>query len=156
MMNVLFGDVGVVPDDFLLEMARRSVMHELADDGANNPLEGLEHRARPHSLNGIGPVRVFAEIHRVVISVGEPEPNRYPPGRLETQRIDQLFAKESHRRRADDDDTLIVQPDNPLVRPKIEQFCEVQVVVSGPFVPAWLGLHDTAILWLESRIASNS
>ena len=84
-----------------------------------------------------------------MVSVGEPEPNRYPSGCLEAQRVDQLFAKESHRRRADDDDTLIVQPDNPLIRTKIEQFCEVQVFVSRRLVPAWLRLHDTLILRLN-------
>ena len=48
---------------------------------------------------------------------------------------------------------MIIQPDNPLIRTEIEQFCEVQVFVMGRFVAAWLRLHDTPILRLnrESR-----
>src|SRR6478672_596225 len=41
MMNVLFGDVRVVPDHFLLEAARRSVMRDLAYVCANNSFERL-------------------------------------------------------------------------------------------------------------------
>jgi hypothetical protein len=124
-------------------------MPHAANVYSNDPFERLEHRTCPESVHRVRPLRSFPQVHRIVVSVGEPEPNRYPPGSLETQRIDQLFAKKSHRRRADDDDTLIVQSDNPLIRPKIEQFCEVQVFVSGRFVPASLRLHDTPILRLN-------
>ena len=62
-----------------------------------------------------------------MVSVGEPESNRDASGGFEAQRVDQLFAQQSHRRRAQDDDTLLVQPDDALIRPKVEQFCEMQV-----------------------------
>jgi hypothetical protein len=120
---------------------------------ANDAFQRLEHCTRPKSIHRVGPLRPFPQVHRIVISVGEPEANRYPSGGLEAQRVDQLFAKESHRRRTQDDDPLIVQADNPLIRTEIEQFCEVQVLVIGRFVTAGLRLHDTPILRLnrESR-----
>ena len=116
---------------------------------SNDSFQRLEHCTCPEAVHRVGPLRSFPQVHRIVVSVGEPEPNRYPSGCLEAQRVDQLFAKQSHRRRADNDDTLIVQPDNSLIRPKIEEFCEVQVFVSGRLVPAWLRLHDTLILRLN-------
>ena len=54
-----------------------------------------------------------------------------------------LLAKKSHRRRAENDDTLLVQADDPLIRTKIEQFCEVQIFAVRRLVPARLRLHDT-------------
>src|SRR5688572_32795498 len=91
MMDVLLGHVRVVPNHFFLEASRRSVMLERADVCANNPFEGLKHGSRSNAFHGISPVGALAEVHRVVIPVGEPEPDRYASGRLETQRIDQLL-----------------------------------------------------------------
>src|SRR5687768_1449944 len=76
MMDVLFGHVRVVPHHFLLEASRRSVMLDRADVCANNAFEGLKHGSRPNAFYGIGPVGALAEVHRVVVPVGEPEPNR--------------------------------------------------------------------------------
>ena len=128
-------------------------MNDSADLHSNNALQCLEHCTRPKPIQGIGPFRPFAQVHRIVVSVGEPESNGKPSGRVEAQRVDQLFPEESHRGRTQDDDPLIVQPDNPLVRTEIEQFCEVEDFVIGRFVAAWLRLHDTPILRLnrESR-----
>ena len=99
----------------------------LRDLRANDAFERVKHRAGPNALDRIGPVRSLAQVDRVVIAVGEPESNRHASGRLESQRVDQLLPQKSHRRRAENDDTLLVQPDDPLIRPEIEQFCEVQV-----------------------------
>jgi hypothetical protein len=63
-----------------------------------------------------------------VVPVSEPESNRYSSGGLETERIDQLFAEKSHRCRTEDDDALLVQPDDPLIWTKVEQFCQMQIV----------------------------
>ena len=123
---------------------------------SNDALQCLEHRTRLKPIHGIGPSRPFAEVHRIVVSIGEPESNRHPSGGLEAQRVYQLFAKKSHRRRTQDDDPLIVQPDNPLIRTEIEQFCEVQVFVMGRFVRTWLRLHGYAHSTAQSRIATDS
>jgi hypothetical protein len=128
-------------------------MNDPADLHSNDALQCLEHCTRPKPIQWIGPFRPFAQVHRIVVSVGEPESNRKPSGCVEAQRVDQLFAEESHRGRTQDDDPLIVQPDNPLVRTEIEQFCDVEDFVIGRFVASWLRLHDTPILRLncESR-----
>lgn len=46
-----------------------------------------------------------------------------------------------------------MQPDNPLIRTEIQQFCEVQVLGIERVVATWPRLHDTPILRLnrESR-----
>ena len=91
-MDVLFSNVRVVPNHFLVEASRRSVMLDFSNVGANDAFQGVQHGSRANSFDGIGPVRALAEIHRVVIPVGEPEPNRDAPGCLEAQRIDQLLS----------------------------------------------------------------
>lgn len=151
MMDMLFGHVRVVPDDFLLESPRRGVMLDLADIGPNNPFEGLKYGTRTNTLYGISPPRAPAEVHGVVIPVREPESNRQASGRREPERIDQLLPQKAHRRRTENDDTLIVQADEPLVRPEIEQFCEVQVLAVRRVVAMRLPLHSSPILRSTSQ-----
>ena len=91
-------------------------------------------------------MRSLAQVDGVVVAVGEAESEQQSPGRLEPERVDQLLAQQSHRRRAQDHDALLVQPDNALVRTKIQQFCEVQVRRIGDAVATRLRLHDTAIV----------
>ncbi len=126
-MYVLLGHVRVVPDDFLLEPSRRGVVLDLGDLRANDAFESVKHRAGPNSLDRIGPVRSLAEVDRVVVSVRVPESNRHAPGRFEAKGIDQLFPQQSHGRRTQDDDTLLVQPDDPFIRAEVQQFREMQV-----------------------------
>ena len=40
--------------------------------------------------------------------------------------VDQLFSQQSHRRRAQDHHALLMEPDNALVRTKVEQFGELK------------------------------
>jgi hypothetical protein len=142
-----------VPEHFFLEASRRGVVIYAANLRTNDAFQGLKHRTRPKAIHGVRPRRPFAQVHGIVVSIGKPEANRQPPGCLEAQRIDQLFAKESHRRRTQNDDTLIVKPDNSLIRTEIEQFREVQVVVIRRGVATRLRLHDTPIL-LVARSAT--
>ena len=44
------------------------------------------------------------------------------------ERVDELLAQQAHRRRAQDDDALLVQPDDALIRPEIEQLGEVEAL----------------------------
>jgi hypothetical protein len=50
MVHVLLGYVGVVPDDFLFESPRDSIMLDLPNVRANNAFKGLKHRARPNAF----------------------------------------------------------------------------------------------------------
>ena len=126
-------------------------MLDPGDLRANDAFECVKHRAGSNALDRIGPVRSLAEVHRVVVSVGVPESNRHASGRFESKGIDQLFPQQSHGRRTQDDDTLLVQPDDALIGAKIQQFREMRVGWGGIVVAARLRLHDTAIVRLERR-----
>ena len=119
-------------------------MLQPANVRANDTFEGLKHRTRPNSVQRIRPLRPLTQVHCIVISVGKPESNRYPFGRLEAQSIDQLFAEESHGGRAEDDHALLVQSDNPLIRPKVEQFCEVEILALRRGVATGVSLHRSS------------
>jgi nucleotide-binding universal stress UspA family protein len=90
--------------------------------------------------------RSLSKIHRVVVPVGESESQRKSLRRLHSQRIDQLLTKEAHRRRAQDYDSLFVQPNDTLIGPKIEHFGEMQIFVLRGCVATGLWLHDRSIL----------
>ena len=81
----------------------------------------MQHRAGANAFDRIGPVRPLAEVDRVMVPVGVPESNRHTPRRFESKGVDQLFLQQSHGRRTQDDDTLLVQPDDPLVRAEVQQ-----------------------------------
>jgi hypothetical protein len=81
-----------------------------------------------------------------VVPVGESESQRKSLRRLHSQRIDQLLTKEAHRRRAQDYDSLFVQPNDTLIGPKIEHFGEMQIFVLRGCVATGLWLHDRSIL----------
>jgi hypothetical protein len=69
-----------------------------------------------------------------VVSVCEAEPKQDAPRGLQPERVDELFAHEAHRSRAQDDDSLLVQSNDALIGPKIEQFREMQVVAAWRIV----------------------
>jgi hypothetical protein len=140
-VHVLLGHVRIVPDDFLLEPSRRGVVLDPGDLRANDAFESVKHRAGSNSLDWIGPVRSFAQVDRVVVSVGVPESNRHASRSFESKGIDQLFPQQSHGRRTQDDDPLLVQPDDALVRAKVQQFREMRIAWGGIVVATLLRLH---------------
>ena len=56
-----------------------------------------------------------------MVSVGVAKPQEQAPRRLESQRVDEFLAQQAHGRGAEQDDALLVQADDALIRPKIEQ-----------------------------------
>jgi hypothetical protein len=108
MMDVLFGHVGIVPNHFLFESSGRRVMLDFANLCANDAFEGVKHRTGTNSLYRVGPLRSLAEVHCVVIPVGEPESDGHASGGLDAQRINEFFPQKPHGRGAEDDDTLVV------------------------------------------------
>ena len=94
---------------------------------ANDAFQCLKHRSGANPIERIGPLRAFSQVHGIVVSIGEAESDRNPSGCVETQRVDQLLAEQPHGGCTEDDNPLLVQSDDPLVRTKIEQFREVQV-----------------------------
>jgi hypothetical protein len=150
MVDVLFGDVGVMPNHFFLEAPRLGVMLDLTDLGANNAFEGLKHSTRPNSLYWIAPVGSLAEIYSIVIPICKPEPNRQASGRLESQGVDQLLPQKTHRSGAKNDDALLMQANDAFIWPEVEQFCEVQVLAIGGGVRR-LGLHSALFYAQEAQ-----
>ena len=65
-----------------------------------------------------------------MVSVCKPEPKQDAASCLQAERVDELLSHQAHRGRAEDHDALLVQPNNALVGPKIEQLGEVQIVAS--------------------------
>ena len=86
-----------------------------------------------------------------MIPLREPEPNRHASGGLQAQRIDQLLPQQTHRRRAENDDPLLVQADDSLIRPEIEEFCEVQVLPIRRVVATRLRLDSGTFYAQELR-----
>jgi hypothetical protein len=161
-VDVLLGHVRVVPDDFLLEPSSRRVVLDPGDLRANDAFESVKHRAGSNSLDRIGPARSLAEVDRVMVSVCVPESNRHASGRFESKRIDQLFPQQSHGCRTQDDDPLLVQPDDPFIGTEIQQFREMQVCWSRIVAATWPRLHDSAIvrfeteaMWIDWRIGDS-
>jgi len=103
----------------------------------------LEHRPGAKAVDWATPIRSRTQIDRVVVSVCEPEPKQDAPGRRQPERVDELLSHEAHRRRAEDDHSLLVQSNDALIRPKIKQLGEVQLVAVRRVVAAGLGLHRT-------------
>jgi hypothetical protein len=100
----------------------------------------VKHRARAEAVHWTAPLGASPQIDRIVISVREPEPEQHAAGCVQPERVDELLSHETHRGRAEDDYSLLVQPDDALIGPEIEQLREVQVTVVGRVV-ARLGLH---------------
>jgi hypothetical protein len=89
-----------------------------------------------NAVQRIRPLRALSQVHGIVVSICEAESNRNPAGCLETQRVDQLLAEQAHSRGTEDDHALLMQSDDPLVGPKVEQFRKVKILALGRFVAA--------------------
>ena len=127
-MHMLLRLVRVVPAHFLFEAAGLVVVVDAPDIGANDAFQGMEHRPGAKAVHRAAPIRSRTQIDRVVVSVREPEAKQHAAGCFEPERVDELLSHEAHRGRAEDDDTLLVQSNDPLIGPEIEQFGEVQIV----------------------------
>ena len=86
------------------------------------------------AVHRAAPVRACPQIDGVVVSVGEPEPKQDAARGLQPERVDELLSHEAHGRRAEDDDALLVQSNDALIGPEIEQFGEVQIVAGRRIV----------------------
>ena len=91
----------------------------------------MQHDAGPQPVERSRPVRAVAQADGVVIPVGVAEPQQQAPRRLESQRVDELLAQQAHRRRAEDDDALLVQPDDALIGPKVQELGQIVVLECG-------------------------
>ncbi|MGC4084976.1 MAG: hypothetical protein QM736_23385 [Vicinamibacterales bacterium] len=141
-MQMLLGLVRVVPDHLRFEAQRVGIVIDAADLDLDDPLEGVEGGAGPQPFHRIRPVRSLAKIHCIVISVREPEAEQQPPRGIEPERVDELLTQESHGRGAQDHDALFVKADDPLIRPEVEQLCQVQVGPAPGLVATGVQRHS--------------
>ena len=56
-----------------------------------------------------------------MVPVGVAKPQEQAPCCFEAERVDEFLAQQPHGRGAEQDDALLVQADDALIRPKIEQ-----------------------------------
>lgn len=121
----LLGLVRVVPGDLLLEPAGGLVVLDAADLRAHDAFERVQHRPGAQAVERRAPLRSRAQVDGVVVTVGEAEAQQQPPCRLGADRVDEFLAQQAHRRSAEDHDPLLVQSDDALIRPEVEQLGEV-------------------------------
>jgi hypothetical protein len=154
-VKVLLGFVRVAPHGFFLEPAGRFIVLDADHVRADNPLEGMQHGAGAKPIFGTGPVRSVAQAHSIVIPVRKPESEQQSPRRCEPERVDELFAEQAHGCRAQNDDALLVQPDDALIGTKVQQLREMERLdrrLNG----ARLGLHGAAPFYGSSLVTFDS
>lgn len=93
-----------------------------ADDlRPDDSFERVQHGAGSKSFDRAGPVRAVAQTHGVVIAIGKSESEEQATGGVGSERVDEFLAQQPHRRGAQDDDALFVEPDDALVGAEIEE-----------------------------------
>ena len=126
-MQMLLCLIRIVPGHFLLESSSGGVVIDPAHLRANDAFQGMKHRPGSKAVQRTRPLGPFTQVYGVVVSVCEPKPKQQPPRRLESETVDEFLPQQSHRRRTENDHTLLVQANDPLIRPKVEQFRKVQI-----------------------------
>ena len=78
--------------------------------------------------------------------------------RFKSQGVDELFAQQAHGGRAQDDDTLLVQPDDAQIGPKIEHLRKIEMLQSqGLGIRQAMAVHGFASRdWFNSRISAGA
>ncbi|HEY7191405.1 MAG TPA: hypothetical protein VH436_32865 [Vicinamibacterales bacterium] len=132
-MDMLLGFIRIVPLDFGLETAGLRIEVHRGELGAHNSFERVHDRPGPQPVQRIGPSSAIAKAHRVVIAIRETKPHEQAPRRFGPERIHQFLSQQAHGCRAKDDDSLLMEPDDALIRPKVEELGEVQATLVHPF-----------------------
>jgi hypothetical protein len=89
----------------------------------------MQHRPGTKTVYRTRPPGSCPEIDGVVVSIREPESKQDAASCLQPECVDELLPHEAHRRRAEDDHALLVQPNDTLIRTEVEQFGEMESVV---------------------------
>jgi hypothetical protein len=122
-------------------MAGSGVVFNLDNVGSHDAYKPVKHRACSYAVGHALPFGPVAQADSVMVPVRVPEPKHQAPGRFRPQRINELLAQQAHRRRAQDDDSLLVQADNTEIRPKIKQFGGIEVLEIQSFQWRVLDVH---------------
>ena len=127
-VHVLFGGVGIVPDHFFLESTGRGIVVDPGNLGPDNPFKPVKYGTGPEAFQRVCPFGSIAQAHRIVVPVRVPEPQHQASRRLQSQCVNELLAQETHRGRAQNDDALLMEADDPLVWTEIENLRKVEVL----------------------------
>jgi hypothetical protein len=95
---------------------------------ARDAFECVKHGTRAKALQRIRPPAALAHVHRVVIAVRVTEAQQQTARDVTSQRVDQFFLEQAHRRGAQDDDALVVQADHTQIRPEVQQLAELEAI----------------------------
>ena len=156
MMDMLLGNIRVVPDDFFFEPAGRGIMVDLDDLGSNDAFEPGQRDDGTQPFDRIGPFGAVAQAHGVVIPIRITKSEKQPACRLEAQRVNELLAEQAHRSGAEDHDALFVQTNDPLIWPKIQQFRQIQVLEIHPVKARIHDSHHTILSRLQPARADRN
>src|SRR4051794_31010542 len=128
-MDVLLGFIGIVPLDLGFETARRRIECYRCEIGAHDPLQRVHHRAGTQPIDRIGPCGPIAQADGVVVPIGETEAHQEAASRFRPERIDQFLSQQAHGGRAEDDHSLLVEPNDALIGPKVEELRQLQTAI---------------------------
>ena len=81
-----------------------------------------------------------------MVSVRVAKPQHQAPRGLEPQRVDEFFAQQPHGSGAQDDDALLVQADDALIRPEIEDLSDMEVSEIDLLRQRREGFHGSRLL----------
>ena len=124
---MLLGDVRVVTFLVRFEATGLCIVFDGGEIDTYDALQRVHDCSCTKGLDGVDDSRgSVAQAHGVVIAIGESEAEHQATSRLDAECVDKLFSQQPHRRRAQDHDALLMEPDNALVRPKVEQFGELK------------------------------
>ncbi len=126
-VQVLLTFVGVVPVGFGAKMPVPSVVGHASERDPNDAFQRVERRTGLEMLDGIRWRQAVAETHRVLVPVGVSEPHQQPPSHLDAESVNQFLPQQAHGRRAQNDDALAVQVDEPLIGLTFEQLGKLKV-----------------------------
>jgi len=101
---------------------------DLGDFRSDDSFKPVKYGTCPEAFQWGRPGRTFAEAHGIVVAVCVPEPQHQSSRRLQSQRINELLFEEPHGGGAQNDDALLMEPDNPLIGTEVEQRGEVEVL----------------------------
>jgi hypothetical protein len=117
-----------VPEHFLFKSTEGGIVFDPGDFGSDNPFKSVKDDTRPEAFQRVRPFGPIAQTHGIVVPVCVSEPQQHASRRLQSQRLNELFAQETYRGGAQNDDALLMKSDDSLIWAEIEQLGEVQVL----------------------------
>jgi hypothetical protein len=126
---MLLGFIRIVPLNLRLEVSRLRIEFDRSKIGTHDAFQSVYDNACTQTVERSRPGGSIAETHRVVITIGETKAHEEAARRLASQRIDQLLPQQSHGGCAEDDHSLLVEPNDAFIGPKVEELRKLQTSI---------------------------